>query len=95
MVVLGGCANFTDVKLNHYWSRDISFRKHAFSATETLPRDRFLFILKYLRFSDPCDLIEGDYLARIRPFLKKVNDLCQNTYLPNKEITVDETLMLL
>ena len=79
--------------LGAYWSGDIVFSQQIFSTPESLSRDRFQLILKYIRFADPENL-ENDYLAKVRPFVEKVNDLCQNTYLPDRQISIDETLML-
>jgi len=79
--------------LASYWSGDLVFRQEIFSSPESLSRDRFQLILNYIRFADPENL-ENDYLAKVRPFLEKVNNICQNTYLPNRQISIDETLML-
>jgi hypothetical protein len=57
-----------------------------------LSRNRFFSILKFLRFADPGNLVADDRLKRIRPFLTQVQSLFN--YQPNREICVDESLVL-
>ena len=76
-----------------YWSKASVFKQDLFTAPESLSRDRFLFILKYIRFADYDNLGEN-YLAKITPFLQLCNYLCMNTYHPEQELCIDETLML-
>jgi len=59
-----------------------------------MSHDRFLSILKFLRFADPRNLMANDRLKRIRPFLAEVQSIFKNNYQPNREICVDESLVL-
>jgi len=59
-----------------------------------LSRDRFLSILKFLRFAEPDSLVTGDRLKRIRPFLTKMQTIFKENYQPNRQICVDESLIL-
>ena len=79
--------------LQSYWSKDPIFRQEFFALPESLSRARFTFILKYLRFADYTDL-GAEYLCKILPSMKLVNERCSDVYIPEKEISVDETLML-
>lgn len=66
-----------------YWSSDVVLSTPFFSKSG-LSRDKFLNILKFLRFADCDDLTEGDRLSRIRPFCNLVLRTCQDTYRPEQ-----------
>ena len=51
-------------------------------------------IIRFLRFADCGNLVPNDRLQRIRPFVDKVRDLCQQKYIPSRNVAVDESLML-
>ena len=81
-------------KLRYYWSQNILYKQDAFLSPESLSRDRFLHILRFLRFVDYENLQTNDSLAKVRPFLSIVQHLCKNTYIPEQNVCIDETLLL-
>jgi Transposase IS4/DDE_Tnp_1-like zinc-ribbon len=90
-VVNMGLVRKPEIRL--YWSKDSTtttpwFIESGFS------RDRFLSILKFLRFADHANLVDGDRLQKIRPFLTKVQTLFRENYQPQREVCVDESLVL-
>ena len=80
--------------LQPYWRTDPVFRQEFSLCQVSLSRARFSFILKYLRFADYTNLGE-EYLRNIRPFMMLVNEKCRDVYIPEKETSIDETLMRL
>ena len=88
------------MQLNHkpemrsYWSRSLIYKSDFFNDSRCLPRNRFEEILRYLRFCDYSNFDADDKLAKIRPFLTYVQDTCRSTYIPSKEICIDESLLL-
>ena len=63
---------------------------------ETMPRDRFIKILKYLRFDDKPNRRTGsdrNQFAPIRDVLVKFASMFQTKYKCNFSLTVDEQLM--
>lgn len=80
-------------EMRSYWSKNPIYSSDIFHADECLPRNRFLLILRYLRFADYAQL-SNDRLNKIRPFLDLVSSICRNAYLPSRNIAVDESLLL-
>ncbi|CAF2042071.1 unnamed protein product [Rotaria magnacalcarata] len=80
--------------ISDYWSTNPLVATPIFHSSEYLSRQRFLFILRFLRFADCENLVINDRLQRIRPFLDQVKYLCRSKYVPRRNIAVDETLML-
>lgn len=80
-------------ELKLYWSQNIIYKSEIFQSPQCLTRDRFLQIMKYLRFSNPESLDLNDPLARIREFADKVNCINQSVYHPERDVAVDESLM--
>ena len=82
--------------IEDYWSLDPLIHTSYLMNLECLSRDRFQIILRFLRFANYDELHEcdTDALRKIRPFLNLVKDIIQNAYLPNKDLTVDESVVL-
>ena len=80
--------------IQSYWATDILMCSPFFSREESLTRDRFLQILRFIRFADYSRLEENDVLKKIRPFIDKVRLICKTSYQPSKYLSVDETLLL-
>ena len=82
--------------IEDYWSLDPLFHTSYLMNMESLSRDRFQILLRFLRFANYDEISENDNdaLRKIRPFLNMVKDICRNTYLPNKDLTVDESMVL-
>ncbi|CAG2211274.1 unnamed protein product [Mytilus edulis] len=79
-----------------YWSTD-SFLQSPLHA-KTMSRDRFTQIMRYLHFSDSTQQpLPGDPnydpLYKVKPLLTHFNTAFQQEYTPNRNITVDETMI--
>lgn len=74
----------------HYWRTDKLFRT-CFG--EYMSRDRFLIILRCLHFSKE-DPMSTDRLHKIRPVVDYFNSKMDNIYLPGKELSLDESMVL-
>ena len=81
-------------KIQDYWSTDDLFHTPIFSTKECLSRDRFLIILKFLRYSSYPLFDPSDKTSRIAPLLNFVREVCQEIYIPEKNVSVDESLLL-
>ena len=81
-------------ELNHYWSQTLIYKQDIFSCRESLSRDRFKHILRFLRFADYDELDSEDSISKVRPFLRMVQNFCKAVYTPEREICIDESLML-
>ena len=80
--------------IRQYWSQDPLYKQDFFSRPECLPRNRFLRILRYIRFADYENLAVNDNLQKVRPFLEAFNHIVENVYMPEQNVAVDESLML-
>ena len=56
----------------------------------TIPRERFKFSLRFLRFDDLQTRVKSDRLAPIRFVFDSVVASLKNSYNPNKHLTIDE-----
>ena len=65
-----------------------------FGNESSLSRDRFFWILKFLRFADYSNLKTNDPLRKISPFCDFVKKVIQNAYMPDQNVAVDEILLL-
>lgn len=81
-------------EIRQYWSRNILYKSDFFQNSKCLSRNRFEEISKYLRFCDYDHLDDSDKLTKIRPFLEIVKQLCKSVYIPKKQLSVDESLLL-
>ena len=84
-----------DIEIRTRWKRIRSYAVELCYACPVHIYLEVLDILRHLRFCDYSDLDESDSLRKIRPFLNFVQTKCKTTYLPKKEICVDESLLLL
>ncbi|KAJ1143324.1 hypothetical protein NDU88_009634 [Pleurodeles waltl] len=83
--------------LASYWSTSPLMATAIFPATMT--RNRYLLLLRMLHFVDnalalPRDHPDCDRLFKIRPVLDHFVDRFSEVYVPGKEISVDESLVL-
>ena len=79
--------------IRSYWETEEMMRTTFFFQPRSLNRDRYIAILKFLRFSDPyaVDLTKKE--SRLGDFLLLVNDICSQ-YKPDQSLSLDESLVL-
>ena len=81
-----------------YWATDYLVYTPAFSAV--MSRDRFMLLKRCLHFNDnqaqgyDPQAPDRDRLHKIRPFVDALNERCKIVWIPGKNLTVDETLIL-
>ena len=82
---------------NEYWKRDPLLYTPSFS--KIMSRDRFTLMKRCLHFNDneqapdPNDP-DRDRLYKIRPLIDHINRICKLVYVPPREVSVDESLIL-
>ena len=81
-------------ELNHYWARMPMRPGIHFYTPEVMSRDRFLSILKFLRFSMVADVKPGDASSRLNKFTEKLTDISMKNVDAGQHISIDEALML-
>ena len=75
----------------HYWQTNKFFKMNFFSSI--MSRDRFEQILRYYNFGD-VPLFDGDRLGKIRFLLDHFNDVSSRVFIPDKNLSLDESMML-
>jgi hypothetical protein len=63
---------------------------------ETMTRDRFLHILRFLHFADNSQRPDGeeyDQLWKLRTVFEKLNEAYAKFYKPSEHLTVDEVIV--
>ena len=89
--ILQGFIKFPHIQ--HFWSTNAIF-DYGF-VRNIMPRDRFLQIYGSLHFSDIINAAEaGDRLFKIRKLTKMYKKNFQENYIPEKELSIDESLEL-
>ena len=83
-------------ELSDYWSTNALLKGSVFNSV--MPRNRYQTILRFLHFADnsqfdPNDP-ERDRLYKVRPLVDHLVSKFKSTYIPEKEISVDEELLL-
>lgn len=91
-------------ELHLYQSKNEKYFSPFFERMECLPigrytllvyRDRSFSITKFIRFASSNALSTNSKSEeKIRPFCDIVRDICLNVYLPEREISIDETVLL-
>ena len=93
LMILCGVFRAFREPLSHIYSSDLNFGRPIFRAA--MPRERFKFILRFLRFDDYSTRFErakSDTLAPIRHLFDSLNNSFSSAYAPGKYITIDEHL---
>ena len=89
--ILQGIVHFPHIQ--HFWSKDSIF-DYSY-VRNIMPRDRFLQIYGSLHFSDIISAAEaGDRLYKIRHLIKMYKENFLENYIPDRELSVDESLEL-
>ena len=95
LIILMGLEKRPEISL--YWSTDRLFFTPVYG--QTMARDRFLLLLKFLHFNDNSKMPQPgaqdyDRLYKIRPLLTKLQERFEDVYKPKREVAVDESLLL-
>ena len=77
--------------LEHYWSKNSLYRFPLFS--RIMSRNKFQLILRFWHFINNEDSGSGR-LCKIIGLLDHLNNAMDNIYCPNKNISIDESMML-
>lgn len=79
-------------KLKDYWSKDMIIETPFFA--QVMPRDRFIFILRFLHFADNSNVNAADKLFKIRCVVDHFKTIFKNSLYPFQNIVIDESLLL-
>lgn len=74
-----------------YWATDLLMKSEYFP--KCMCRDRYLAILKYVRFSDPHNSQPNDRNSRLVELDNLITEIC-SLYTPDQNLCLDETLLL-
>lgn len=77
-----------------YWKKDVMCSGPPIFCKEVMSRDRFLSIMKFLRFSSVRQVRKNVPSTRIEPYLDMLRERCQWIMRPHKNVAVDEALIL-
>ena len=77
--------------LEHYWSNNSLYRFPLIS--RIISRNKFQLILRFWHFINNEDLGSG-HLCKIIGLLDHLNNAMDNIYCPNKNISIDESMIL-
>lgn len=80
-------------ELRDYWSTELLMSTPYFGHQNSLSRNRYLMILKFIRFSDPEAAIPNDKMSRIQEFIDCIHEICKQ-WNPEQDLSIDETLLL-
>ena len=77
--------------INSYWETNSMMITPHFG--QCMGRDRYSFILRYLRFSDPYEVDKSVKSTRLQDFFSEMFRLC-STFVADQELSLDESLLL-
>jgi hypothetical protein len=77
-------------RLSDYWKKDYLFNLTVFS--QFMSRDRFLLIMRSLHFN--CNEEDSSSLGKIQPLIDLFNERMDAIYVPKKNLSIDESLVL-
>jgi len=90
LILAMGIISTPELKL--YWTRDYILQAPTFH--ETFSLKRFQLLLRYLHFVNDEATDSNDHLRKIWPLLEMLRTSFKKTYMPEQNISVDESLML-
>src|SRR5271165_6468793 len=79
-------------RLADYWERDPLTETPMFS--KITKRDRFMYILRFLHFSDNAAAAPDDRENKLRQIQDLLLARTKSVYTPEKEVTIDEEIVL-
>lgn len=77
-----------------YWSREFLFAGPKIFCAEVMSRNRFLGILKFIRFSHPSAYVPGRPITRLGVFFSMLRQNCMTIVDPGEVVALDECLVL-
>jgi hypothetical protein len=80
-------------EIRDYWATDLLMSSPFFHHEQSLSRNRYLEILRFIRFSDPLQSDPAVKMSRVQDMLQIVHDICA-LYVPTAILSIDETLLL-
>lgn len=79
-------------EIEHYWSKSKLFGSEVIQ--NTMSRDRFELLLKFLHFSNNQEeYADQDRLFKLRPLLDLLRARFKSVYVPGSVIYIDETMV--
>ena len=94
VLLMAGALHCRKESISEMWTTDESIRRAVFTAS--MPRDRFVHILQFIRFDDKSTRAqrkENDKLAAFREIWNGFVENCKKLFEPFEEVTVDEQLV--
>ena len=79
--------------LRDYWATDIMMTTPFCLSKQSLSRNRYIEILRYIRFSDPRNVQQENKNTRLKDLLNLCHQIFA-TYLPAQNVSFDEALLL-
>ena len=89
LIIHMGLVNMPTFK--HYWKKDRLFRNE--SIPTVMSRERFQLIMRFLHFGNNPNFLD-DRLGKVRLMLNHFNDTMSEIYVPGKDLSLDESMML-
>ena len=94
ILIIAGALKANRESIHFLWTKKSLFSRPIFPAS--MSRDRFVSIIRFIRFDDFTTRIERRKLDKLAPFrnvFEKFVAHCKENYLPNSHLTVDEQLV--
>ena len=80
--------------IHMYWHHEAVIGGPEVFRGDVMSRNRFLSVLKFLRFSSHKTVIKGHPRTRIEPFLDLLRERSKKLMRPDRDVAVDEALVL-
>ena len=74
-----------------YWEKSIDSSNMAIS--NAMSRNDFDNIMRYFHLADNNNLGKSDKFSKVRPLLKHIDSKCQEFFIPEQEISIDESMV--
>ena len=81
-------------EITQYWARSPMESGVHFYTASIMSRDRYLSIMKFLRFSKVTEVKRNDSSSRLSTFCDMVNEISMRSVDPGADIAIDEALIL-
>lgn len=89
ILLIMGVTQLPEIRL--YWSKKDMYTNARIK--NAMKRDRFLYILKFLHFSDNTTARTKDRLNKLRNIVEAIVDTFKNTVKPGKNIVINESMV--